>query len=256
MSFSFKKKLKIWQLRQLAPFYRTYRLGTSVDLVSVDQRGAFSSQHRFFYNRVPKVANSTIVHYLVERLGEARSKSSSYKKVMKTPSAMSRDEVAQLQGCFKFVFFRDPRTRVLSAYMDKVVRRGYLSNGGKIPNSPFRERSDPPCFDEFLDYLEQGGLYDNAHWAPQAALLLLPLEEFDFIGRFEYLKEDLDHVLCKVFGEGLSDELAVKGPPPTGSSGGYQAELSEGQIARIEKIYRQDVEMFLKIGHYHFGRVR
>jgi hypothetical protein len=156
---------------------------------------------------------------------------------------MAKGDVNDLKSVFKFFFLRDPSSRILSAYKDKVVRRGYLSAGGKIKSSSFLHASSPPSFEEFLTYLENDGLYANAHWAPQASLLLLPVRMFDYIGRFENLRDDLNYVVGKIFDKELSGSLNIIGPPPTGSSNDYMEHLTQDQLRRIANLYKEDFHL-------------
>ncbi|MEL6583470.1 MAG: sulfotransferase family protein [Pseudomonadota bacterium] len=184
----------------ISPFFRVYPYRGAMPITRADARGAVSEADRFFYNRTPKVANSTIMESLA-RASAARQgvdvgahPKGFFARPSKVSSAVAR---AIPEGYFKFVFTRDPTTRTLSAYLDKIgkgSRKHLYAAWAKRVGSV-----EDPSFEQFLEYLADGGLYDDPHWAPQTDCLLIPLENFDFVGRFERLGEDLPHVLNRVF---------------------------------------------------------
>jgi hypothetical protein len=99
-------------------------------------------------------------------------------------------------------------------------------------------------FVEFCRYLEGGGLYANAHWAPQTSLLLMPLDQFDLIGRVEALDRDMRELALR-----LSFE-----PPAAGHRAGPGATNADDDAVacehytdearhRITKLYAQDFDL-------------
>jgi len=179
-----------------SPFYQTYPYHGQCDIVSADKRGAIDFGLAVFYNRIPKAGNTTVIMNLERIRKGANTSSRQVKKTFTRPSELSVREVVHFDRLFKFTIVRNPYTRVLSAYLDKVA-------SGRKVIEPAR-RSPPPSFREFCSFLEQGGWPENAHWAPQTDLLLLPPEAFDFIGKLETLEESLAEAFRRA---GLSDRL-------------------------------------------------
>lgn len=227
--------------RLIYPFYRCYNYTGPMQLFwAAESRGAYDPELVFFYNRIPKVANSSIVKGLIEL---RKNDQGAYKDSYTTPSRMSKNEVDDLKSAYKFVFVRNPYTRLLSAYLDKVVRRRYLSPNGKVYSKSLCDGYEEiPSFPEFVDYLSKGGLCKNAHWAPQAELLLLPVEMFDKIGRFENLQEDFDEVSMAIAGKKL--DLGFAGPPKSGSQGKLKEFYSDQVAETVFDLYKKDFEMF------------
>lgn len=124
----------------------------------------------------------------------------------------------------KFGFVRNPYHRVVSAYLDKVVNWRIDSNeyqgqmyglyGNDIAMRKFRNQTKP-TFKEYLTAIEKviasprtkvqslthkDGYEDNLsrreiHFRPQVELLHPDLIHFDFIGRFDNIKNDTKEVL-------------------------------------------------------------
>ena len=224
------------------PFYRRHPYRGGLGLFTADMRGAYSPEDGFFYNRVPKAANSTVMKTLAEhaafsrRLGRDRAKSRFLR-----PTLMSASQVAALDATFRFTFVRDPYARVLSAFADKVLRkrrqaRGFYDRIGGVGEGP-------PDFVAFLRYLEAGGLHADAHWAPQADLMLLPVADFDLVGRVETLGRDLATVLDRVFGAPPPERLRRAGPR-TDAAARFAEIWTPEAVALVNALYAADFELF------------
>lgn len=228
---------------RLLPFYRRFPYQGPLGLFTVDVRGAFSPADGFFFNRIPKAANSTIMATLAgqsdfrRRIGRGRAKSRFLR-----PAWMSSRQVAQLDAdAFRFTFVRDPYGRALSAFTDKVVRkrkqaRPFYRWLGQVP-------AGPPEFIDFLRFLDDGGARTDAHWAPQAELMLLPMAKFDFVGRLERLEPDLGFVVGRIFGADTPLEMRRAGPRTDSHRALPGAYTPEG-IAIVNRVYAEDFETF------------
>jgi hypothetical protein len=222
-----------------SPFYRAYPYRGLLPLADCDRRGAVDPALRVFFSRVPKAANSSVAVQLAElRLGRAPSQRDAKRSFLR-PSELTAQQVAELPGYFKFTIVRNPYTRVLSAYLNKIVGGKKLAYLGRS-----RGEGAPPSFAEFLAYLDRGGLHANAHWTPQTALMLLPRERLDFVGRVERLSEDLHFVVTKL---APTSAAAASGPaPPRPTRAG--ADLARHYDAHcadwVRRLYRDDFAAF------------
>lgn len=213
------------------PFYRRYPFSSPVSIASADKRGCVDLELGIFYNRVPKAANSSVVVNLAQQKLEYEIESRPAKRIFRRPSSLSREEMAGFDSLYRFTFVRNPYVRVLSAYLDKVQRKA--AHGRRAMSFP-----------EFLRRLERGALYRNAHWAPQASLLLLPVTEYDFIGRVESLERDLAAVLATLQGG------PVDRPPRsalgnwTGAGGRLAQYYDDDSLAIVRRLYARDFEAF------------
>uniref|UniRef100_A0A8C3J6U8 Carbohydrate sulfotransferase n=1 Tax=Calidris pygmaea TaxID=425635 RepID=A0A8C3J6U8_9CHAR len=116
---------------------------------------------------------------------------------------MKPDEISyRLKNYYKFIFVRNPMERLLSAYRNKfgeikeyqqkygveIVRR-YRKNGGN-------SAGDDVTFSEFLRYLlDEEVERMNEHWMPIYNLCQPCAVRYDFIGSYERLNADANHVL-------------------------------------------------------------
>lgn len=194
------------------PFYKRYPFHGSASVKSADDRGCIDFDLGIFYNRTPKAANSTIVSSLVQAKLGTEIASPQAKKVFRSPSTLSNSEVKALDGLFKFALVRDPFSRTLSAYLDKIDRK-------------YNQKEEKVSFKDFLKNLKQGKLHSNLHWAPQTSIMLLPIKEFDFIGKFENLNQDLNFILSRITQSKSATPFINndknfhrKGPPSTSAS--------------------------------------
>lgn len=228
-----------WAARVL-PFYRRYPYVGPMGLFSVDPRGAYSPQDGFFFNRIPKAANSTIMATLAAYSGYRKlgGRSRSKSRFLR-PARMSTAQVAALDQTFRFTFVRDPYGRALSAFEDKVVRKRKQAR----PFYDWLGRIEEPAFIDFLRFLEDGGAHSDPHWAPQADLMLLPVAAFDFIGRLETLEADLGHVVDRLFAPDAPLEMRRAGPRTDSAKRLTGAYTPEG-LAIVNRVYAADFELF------------
>lgn len=213
------------------PFYRRYPYRNGISINSADARGCVDTRLGFFCNRIPKAANSTIVENLARLSFGEDVPSKVAKKRFTVPSQLSRAEVDQIEHMFRFAVVRNPFTRTLSAYLDKVERRA-------------REAQRESSFDEFLQGLASGKLYRNAHWAPQSSLLLLPFEDFDFFGKVESLDSDLDYIRARISGKPADEPLKSFRANATGAGTKLREYYDESSVRMVLELFHADFELF------------
>ena len=234
--------------RTLSPFYRRFPYRGEMDLFKLDPRGAYSPMEPFFYNRIPKAANTTITKVLFEKttFRPRFARRSDPKYQFLRPLFLSRKDVTRLEReAFKFTFTRNPYSRVLSAYLDKVGRRRHQG----LRFLAWAEQHDQPeSFLGFCRYLDAGGLFLDMHWAPQVEILCLPLERFDFIGRVETIESDLIYVLDKLFSESPNESATgtLRAGTHTRASQKISEVYGKEEYTIISRLYHSDFE---KLGY-------
>jgi len=226
----------------LLPFYRRYPYRGGLEFGRADARGALCRRSQFFFNRIPKNANSTVLDVLARQAAERGEdpRPLNPKRYFVRPSELTRDQARDLKsGAFKFVFVRNPFSRTLSAYLDKVRTRSRRRHHVWARRQGWETT---PTFLEFCRFLADGGLREDPHWAPQADCLLLPPEHFDFMGRFEWLDDDLSHVVHRVFGA-TAPAISRAGPPSTGARDKLADHYCSEARAIVQRHFAVDFEM-------------
>ncbi|XP_074648962.1 carbohydrate sulfotransferase 10-like [Tubulanus polymorphus] len=112
--------------------------GRRRNLMNVRQRFTVDDVHKILYCEIPKVGTSIWRYTLLHTTGKLRTtnlslindldvKQSIYFKslgLIRSLSSYSQDEKTErLKTYFKFLFVRHPFERLLSAYLDKIVRK-------------------------------------------------------------------------------------------------------------------------------------
>lgn len=210
-----------------------------------------STKHRFIYVINPKVACSSIL-WTLRRL-ENRDADSVPGKVgvihdrSDSPLACPSDlkasvELLEDDGYFRFTFVRNPFDRLLSCYLNKIVRPTVQRGLAHRAAGRKSESDDLMPIDEFVEVIAKQSIVEmDPHWRPQWAQTLQGVARFDAIGRFE----DFDRELSRI-GESISPEFAryvyreerqATGPKP------YHL-LTDETADRIREIYRDDFHAF------------
>jgi len=213
------------------PFYRRFPYSNGISINSADARGCVDTHLGFFCNRIPKAANSTIVENLARLSFGEDVPSKIAKKRFTVPSQLSRSEVDQIEEMFRFAISRNPFTRTLSAYLDKVERRA-------------RRNQRESSFNDFLQDLGNGKLYSNAHWAPQSSLLLLPFEDFDFFGKVESLDSDLNYIRSRITGESAGEPFKSFRANATGAGKKLGEYYDDRSVRMVLELFQADFELF------------
>lgn len=211
------------------PFYRKYKFNSPVSINSSDARGCVDFEMGIFCNRVPKAANSSVMTSLAAAKFNQDVPSKEAKKLFRSPSQLSRKEVDAFTELFKFAFIRNPFTRTLSAFLDKIERRALRVN---------KDLS----YKEFLYSLEMGDLYKNAHWAPQTSILLIPVERFDFLGRIENFDADMTYVLDRIHGREGEARIRPMWDNATGANDKVRKYYDEECVDLVKKLFREDFD--------------
>lgn len=159
-----------------------------------------SEKYRYVYINNPKTGCTTLKSALVELevrdtgqlldLSDPRSihgRSSPLRQHRPIWPAPTLSRLVQ-QGYTFIGFIRNPYTRLLSCYLDKIASNA-LDWPLILRDLPGQKH--PESFTEFIyQIVPQTDLEMNPHWRPQVANLLFGQIPYTFIGRFEAFAED------------------------------------------------------------------
>lgn len=224
-----------------SPFYKRYPYDGGVRVWRADNRGLVDFELGFFYNSLPKAASTTIQYSLaaIKQRMDPTAVENPHECFPLKPSQLSTEELNKFEGLHKFTFTRNPYSRVLSAYLDKIVsnktgRREKMQVGA----------DKVPTFGEFLRWLDEGGLHQDMHWAPQTSILLLPLSRFDFIGKLETLDEDFRTVLETIAPSHstCSAKVRTRAPHATAAKDRMASYYSKELRGIVTRLYSNDFQ--------------
>lgn len=213
------------------------------------------------YNRIQKNAN-TRTCLLLSKMKKGKGYEYQSRRIKEElwshPSEISDvDDV--IGSLYKFALVRNPFYRALSGYFHQKISN--VSDAKVLRERAGRE----PKFEDFVEYLEEGGIYSNKHWVPQSSLLLLPVDEYNDIGRVERYGKDIWKIGNQIREKnknklGLSEHDIEKLMNSTNED--IEKARSEGKVnrtksskkasryynkeleKRIAKLYRRDFENF------------
>jgi len=152
------------------------------------------------------------------------------------------DQVCHDKEFFRFTFVRNPFTRVLSGYLDKVLQRRFESQ--QIFAALRKEMSAEVTFNEFLDaifILNKGRALDK-HWRSQYVQCGSGLLQLDFVGKVENFSRDFSLVLDRV----ASSPLDVERINVHATDAGKKIEKFYDTIAiqKVLELYEDDFRYF------------
>lgn len=177
----------------------------SIDPVRVNYLINIGDKSGAFYVETPKVACTTIKRTLqfIELEGAAdrmpkdvHNRGQSPLNSLANTNRLLTDYLADKQF-FKFCFVRNPFTRILSAYLDKLVTNQWEKNL-RAPQLGFDSQADITFLDFLRRIRDQEPAEMDIHWCPQVLLTGMEYIDYDFIGRFERLYDDFQGVLDKL----------------------------------------------------------
>ena len=213
MSVSFVRKVRlitsrygIFRALELAPF-----------LPSLPYRYiCYSDELSFVYYIMPKVASRTIRGHLYSSGADVRKQY--------YPSGT-------LESYYHFTFVRNPWDRLVSCWRDKVVHSNLLEFG----EAELERMQD---FGNFVDYVESVDVRAcNPHFRLQVEMV--DFDKLDYVGRFESLEDDLQHVL-----QHLSIPLGSLMTRGVRTKKNYRDLYTDELAERVGVIYKDDIEAF------------
>jgi dermatan 4-sulfotransferase 1 len=209
------------------------------------KRSTVSRTNHYCYFRIPKCANTTITKTLLQHdaaLAASLPKSARPKHASRglyRAIAWSPESLAKRYFCFTFV--RNPYTRVLSAYLGHIAA---AESGEYSYVAAALDKTDisQVSFTDFIGFLERGGLFSNAHWAPQTSVLPIDTKLIAFIGRVENLEADLARLINQIPGM-LNFNTVITHENGQTNSAAQIAEYYDDDLAsRVYELYREDFD--------------
>lgn len=229
-------------LNAIFPTYKAAKI-FNCSLSELPLRSVFLPKSKVIYICNSKVAGSSIIQSLLTIDPEAgpdikadHNLPASRRRISSIRDSKGFLDCIYDKDSFKFAFVRNPYTRILSCFRDKIV-------SGRQPrfraHLGFPQRGEVSLF-EFLERVSLQRIESmNRHWRPQFALIPESIE-LSFLGRFERLNVDLQVVYEKI---GI-EKSKVKTRDTHKTDTGNTINLSNREITLINKIYSRDFSRF------------
>ncbi len=149
----------------------------------------------------------------------------------------------------KICFVRNPYTRILSAWLNKFLPKHSLPKFVAIQNevseyARLQLKMDPansPSFYAFLHWIQHSGstYVKDEHWLSQTDIVGSDISIYDFVGRFETLEKDIEHVLKLL-------RCDASFPPARGLLTNANSKIdmyyTPREISLVKSIYQKDFE--------------
>ncbi len=212
-----------------------------------------SLKYNYLYTETPKVGCSTIKTTLQKmELNDPDFYREDFEDIhnrnfspLLKPSQIGSFEKFITGSVFKFCFSRNPYSRLLSAYLEKIKsnkpqKRQILLHLGKNYSDIDQEVS----FDEFVNVVcEQPIINMNHHWRVQYYQTFQEFIEYDFVGKLENFSDDFKIVLAKLnknYAHFLKDERRHS----TRASDHLSKFYTPSLIKIVQDKYAKDFEYF------------
>ncbi len=209
-----------------------------------------SNKYKYIYFETPKVACSTIKKtlQLLEVDGDREKLPDDVHEKHSTPLLSPMQLVKPLshhiETHFTFGFVRNPYSRILSCYLDKIIGNQWEKDR-RLPKIGY-DPSDELTFVEFLNAIKTYPIAEwDIHWLPQVALLAHDKIDLDFIGRQERFDSDFKQVLHYVNGgEKTAGEIVNVNHHSVGANKKLEKYLDNESEALIKEIYYDDFRAY------------
>ena len=219
------------------------------------------AEHRFCFVYVPKVACTSWKVLFSKMCGVARATDLAIvhsRKMSGFKFAQSEAEVLD-SGLPVYAMVRHPAERMLSAYLDKIVRHrpedpkkdifsliALEINRWVGRREPQNGAAPPPSFLDFLKWVRWSGhpCSINEHWIPQSKLLPSNLADVDFLGRFENFSVDAEDILNRIACQFEFPSQSSIGFESTGAAEKASTFIDDEALVIIEDLFACDYEKF------------
>jgi dermatan 4-sulfotransferase 1 len=229
-------------------------LHPNLSALSVEYGVNISLLYKYIYVETTKCGCSTVKLTLqklelsdpsFERLDLADIHIREYSPLLTPKQVGSFRKLLNNPDYLKFCFVRHPYSRLLSAYLDKILRNRNVKR--QVLYQLGRATDDLTAYVSFAEFIE--AVYEqpisamDGHWYTQYYQTMQDAISYDFVGRFERLEEDL-----RLVGARLSPKfdlyLTAERRHATGADAVVDKYYTDDLRDKVFHKYRKDFEYF------------
>ena len=214
----------------------------------VDYLVNWSKLNKIIYTETPKVGCTVIKRILqYGELGfDSNKLPADVHEPLTSPLANISDDENEFYRAirsdeyFKFSFVRNPLSRTLSAYLDKIIRQreDYLPRQQKL-GIDLSEHT--PTFDEFVDIIYAQHLSEmDVHWAPQTFLLGIENIRYDYLGRFEFFQASVEELIARTGHKIPPNTFKIGQTDATNATNLLARYYSKKSLKKVQDIFSDD----------------
>jgi hypothetical protein len=218
-------------------------------LINIDEK------LRVVYLETPKIACTSIKKYMIDQAsgfpvdmkpGQVHDRSQSPLRMLGSYSDEQINEIFDPKGGYRcFSFVRDPYTRILSAFLDKVITNEW-ERKRHLPIFGF-ELGSYPSFGEFLKRLARiADRTRDIHYITQTRLTgHFANLELAFTGRFENFANDLQRLKFELYRDGTGENYESFGKHHSSDAGDKLAQYyGDEERELVQQIYADDFKLY------------
>lgn len=212
-----------------------------------------SLKNKYIYVETPKVACSTIklslqrleledTEFIRNNFEDLHDRS--YSPLLSLKQIPNFDKLLENKDLFRFCFVRDPYTRLLSAYLDKVKPSSSKQKSKILLELGISDKdsSTDISFEKFISVLEkQEALAMDNHWRHQYYCTYQDTIRYDFIGSFESYDNDFTYVLERL---NASKYYKRESRHQTSSNDALKKYYNESLFERVYNLFKLDFDTF------------
>ncbi len=229
---------------------QAYRFQTPEDLI---HHTFISLKYNYLYAVNPKVGCSTIKRLLIEAEYEGKVQlyeEPAYVHYFEFLPLLNARQVGdfkafvQRKDIFKFCFVRNPFTRLLSCYLDKIQKRKPENTTLMIETGLGLYSEKVLSFEEFIEaIIAQPIRHMNPHWRTQYYITFQEGIQYDLIGRFERFESDL-RAVSEQIGIDFDRYYLTQTSHATGASAQLEAFYTPDLVKKVVTKFEIDFDYF------------
>ena len=213
-----------------------------------------SLQYNYLYTETPKVACSTIKTILQkielnnpsfyrEEFEDIHRRE--FSPLLKPSQIGNLDDFIKSDRLYKFCFTRNPFTRILSSFVDKIENnKPQKSKILRLLGLDQKQLDTPISFLDFLKVIKSQDIIDlDPHWRCQYYQTFQDTIQYDFTGRIENFPTDLEIVLSNIT-PNYKDFVSHERRHATNANALIEQYFTPESIKLVQEIYAIDFDYF------------